>query len=79
MIPLLAREIGFIQESENGNRTRLLSMTRWFTVSIPFRIIWQCRRINDSVQFAGVGRCNWRKYPKINRQSGPPERRAVIS
>jgi hypothetical protein len=52
MIPLLVREIGFIQESENGNRTSLPLMTRWFTISIPFRAIWQCRRINYSVQFA---------------------------
>jgi hypothetical protein len=42
MILLLAREIGFIQESENGNRAGLPFMIRWFTVSIPFRTIWQC-------------------------------------
>jgi hypothetical protein len=78
MIPLLAQEIGFMQESENGNRTGLPLMTRWFAVSIPFTTIWQCRRINYSVQFAGVDRCNWRKYPKINSQSDPSERRAAI-
>jgi hypothetical protein len=78
MIPLLAREIGLIQESENGNRTGLPLMTRWFIVSIPFRTIWPCRRTNYSVQFVGVDLRNWSKYPKINRQSGLSERRAII-
>jgi hypothetical protein len=78
MILLLAREIGFIQESDNWNRTGFPLMIRWFAVSIPFRTIWQCQQINYPVEFAGVDRCNWRKYPKINRQPGPSERRAVI-